>query len=327
MGRLLEVDGLVTEFDVEGGAIRPVNEVSFHLDDGEAVCLVGESGCGKSMAALSIMGLIPAAGRVASGRILFRDRNLPDLTDMEMRKIRGKEVAMVFQEPMTSLNPVFTIGNQIAEAVLVHEKVSKKAAMERAVELLERVAIPDPKARAAAYPHQLSGGMRQRAMIAMALSCGPSLLIADEPTTALDVTIQAQFLDLLRRLQGETGMAVLLITHDLGVVAEFASRVYVLYCGRVVERAPTKALFDDPKHPYTAGLMQSVPTLTGDRSGRLRTIEGVVPDLRSLPRGCAFEERCPLAREECSLAVPPMRELPGGRAARCVLYPTEASHG
>ncbi len=320
MAPLLEVKNLEVVFPTEEGTVRAVDGVSFTVAEEESVCLVGESGCGKSMCALSVMGLIPPAGRAVAGEILFRGSDLLRTKEKEMRSLRGREIAMVFQEPMTSLNPVFTVGFQIAEAVLAHEKVSRKEARARAVELLETVSIPDAGKRLDDYPHQMSGGMRQRVMIAMALACRPSLLIADEPTTALDVTIQAQFLDLLRRLQEEMGLAVLLITHDLGVVAEFASRVYVMYCGRVVEEAAVGDLFGDPLHPYTQGLMKSVPKLHGDRTKRLPAIEGMVPDLRRLPRGCAFAPRCPDSMDSCTKKVPDLIEKPGQRRVRCVLH-------
>jgi oligopeptide transport system ATP-binding protein len=319
MTPLLEVNKLKVHFPSEDGPLPALGGVSFSVGEGEAVCLVGESGCGKSMAALAIMGLLPEAARVGGGEILLRGRDLLKCSEAEMRAVRGKDAAMVFQEPMTSLNPVFTVGFQIAEAVLAHEKVSKREALDRAVHLLEIVAVPDARRRLDDYPHQLSGGLRQRVMIAMALACSPKLLLADEPTTALDVTVQAQFLDLLRRLQGEMGLGVLLITHDLGVVAQFASRVYVMYCGKVVEEAPISALFGDPLHPYTRGLMRSVPRLAGERAARLETIPGSVPDLRHLPPGCAFAPRCPEAREACK-APPPVVSKGEGRAVRCVLY-------
>ena len=319
MAALLEVKNLSTHFPTPEGLVKAVDEVSFTIGEGEAVSLVGESGCGKSMIALSIMGLLSPPGRIAGGEILFAGRDLASLAEAEMRPLRGGKIAMIFQEPMTSLNPVFTVGYQIAEAVLVHEKVSKKEAYDRAARLMEMVSIPDARRRLGDYPHQMSGGMRQRVMIAMALSCKPSLLIADEPTTALDVTIQAQFLDILRRLQGEMGLSVLLITHDLGVVAEFASKVYVMYCGKIVEEAPVEKLFESPKHPYTRGLLKSMPRLDGERGGRLQAIEGMVPDLRRLPAGCHFSPRCAERVESCA-APPRMVEVGGGQSVRCVLY-------
>jgi oligopeptide/dipeptide ABC transporter ATP-binding protein len=317
---LLEVKNLAVAFPSEGGPLRALDGVSFCVGEGEAVCLVGESGCGKSMAALAVMGLLPAAGKVAGGEVFLCGRDLLKCSEPEMRAARGKDVAMVFQEPMTSLNPVFTVGFQIAEAVHAHEKVSKKEALKRAVQLLETVAVPDARQRLKDYPHQLSGGLRQRVMIAMALACGPKLLLADEPTTALDVTVQAQFLDLLRRLQAEMHLGVLLITHDLGVVAEFASRVYVMYCGKVVEEASVADLFREPLHPYTRGLMKSVPRLSGEKARHLPSIEGTVPDLRQLPPGCAFAPRCPDAREGCAMAPPTAITVGDGRTVRCVLY-------
>jgi oligopeptide/dipeptide ABC transporter ATP-binding protein len=323
---LLDVKNLQVTFPSEGGPLPALGGVSFAVGEGEAVCLVGESGCGKSMAALAVMGLLPSAGKVAGGEILLLGRDLLRCSAAQMRAIRGKDAAMVFQEPMTSLNPVFTVGFQIAEAVHAHEKVSKKEALDRAVHLLETVAVPDARQRLDDYPHQLSGGLRQRVMIAMALACGPKLLLADEPTTALDVTVQAQFLDLLRRLQSEMHLGVLLITHDLGVVAEFASRVYVMYCGKVVEAAPVSKLFGEPLHPYTQGLMKSVPRLSVEKSRRLPSIEGTVPDLRHLPAGCAFAPRCPDAREACAVP-PPVVAMGDGRAVRCVLYEGERGAG
>lgn len=319
MPPLLEVKDLQVSIPTDSGPVPALGGVSFSVGEAESVCLVGESGCGKSMAALAVMGLLPATGKVTGGEVLLRGRDLLKCSEPEMRAVRGKEVAMVFQEPMTSLNPVFTVGFQIAEAVLAHEKVSKKEALDRAVHLLETVAVPDARRRLDDYPHQLSGGLRQRVMIAMALACSPKLLLADEPTTALDVTVQAQFLDLLRRLQAEMGLGVLLITHDLGVVAEFASRVFVMYCGKVVEEAPVAELFRDPHHPYTRGLMRSVPRLAGEKVKRLPSIEGTVPDLRNLPPGCAFAPRCPEVREACG-APPPMLPAGEGRSVRCVLH-------
>lgn len=316
---LLEVKDLEVTFPSEGGPLPALGGVSFAVGEGEAVCLVGESGCGKSMAALAVMGLLPPSARVAGGEVLLRGRDLLRFTEEEMRAVRGKEAAMIFQEPMTSLNPVFSVGFQIAEAVMAHEKVSKREALNRAAHLLETVAVPDARRRLDDYPHQLSGGLRQRVMIAMALACSPKLLLADEPTTALDVTVQAQFLELLARLRGEMGLGILLITHDLGVVAEFASRVYVMYCGKVVEEAHVGDLFREPLHPYTQGLLRSVPRLGGERARRLPAIEGNVPDLRHLPPGCAFAPRCPLARKECGVPPPVVSPAPA-RSVRCVLY-------
>jgi oligopeptide/dipeptide ABC transporter ATP-binding protein len=315
---LLEIDDLVVTFRVGGGETRAVDGVSLSIAAGETVGLVGESGCGKSVTALSVLRLLPSPpARVAGGRILWRGTDLLGLADAAMRRVRGKEIAIVFQEPMTSLNPVFTIGSQIEEAIRAHERVGKRAAWDRAVELLGHVGIPDPSLRARDYPHQLSGGMRQRVMIAMALSCRPQLLIADEPTTALDVTVQAGILDLLRRLQEETGMAVLLITHDMGVVAEMARRVLVMYAGQIVEEAPVERLFAEPLHPYTSALLASVPRLDAPRD-RLQAIPGSVPDPSAFPAGCRFHPRCGLAEARCREAVPPLEAKRAGHAARCI---------
>ena len=302
MQPLLDVRNLETHFLLEDGAVRAVDKVSFQVMPGETVALVGESGCGKSVTALSVMRLVSPPGRTVGGQILFQGTDLLQLRENEMRKIRGNEIAMIFQEPMTSLNPVFTVGDQIAEAIVLHQKKSKKDALKDAADMLDKVAIPDPHRRVRDYPHQMSGGMRQRVMIAMALSCNPKLLIADEPTTALDVTIQAQILDILNRLQEEYHLSVLLITHDMGVVAETCRRVVVMYTGRVVEEAPVRELFKTPKHPYTRGLLKSIPKpfVEGEeRPTRLPTIEGNVPDLLELPKGCKFRPRCPDAFDKC----------------------------
>ncbi|MEZ4406288.1 MAG: ABC transporter ATP-binding protein [Polyangiales bacterium] len=311
MNPLLSVRGLVTEFATDRGPLRAVDDVSFDVAAGETVALVGESGCGKSVTSLSVLRLIQPPGRVVSGRVTFDGRDLLQLSEPEMRKVRGGQIGMIFQEPMSSLNPVYTVGDQIVEALRLHSDRSRAAAWERAVELLGMVGIPSPAERARAYPHQLSGGMRQRVMIAMALSCEPRLLIADEPTTALDVTIQAQILELIASLRDRLGMAVVLITHDLGVVAEYAERVVVMYAGRVVERGPAERVFADPRHPYTRGLLRSVPSF-GPNLGakRLPTIRGVVPDLRSLPGGCRFRDRCDDAFEPCPKEEPPLYRVP-----------------
>ena len=318
---LLELRGLVTEFRTERGWVRAVDGVSFEIAPRAIVGLVGESGCGKSVTALSIMRLIASPpGRISAGTIKYAGRDLLRLPSAEMRAIRGNRIAMIFQEPMTSLNPVFTIGDQVGEAVRLHQHKSRREARAIAIEMLRRVGIPSPETRISAYPHQLSGGMRQRVMIAMALACKPDLLIADEPTTALDVTIQAQILELLRSLQRELGMSILLITHDLGVVAETCHEVVVMYAGRVVERAPTETLFAQPRHHYTVGLLRSVPS-HGDGApdserARLREIKGTVPALAELPRGCKFADRCPAVAARCRTEEPALVEL-GASWVRC----------
>ncbi len=311
---VLEVRDLVTEFRTETGTVRAVDGVSFEIPARGTLGVVGESGCGKSVTALSIMRLVTSPpGRIASGSIRYAGKDLLALSAPEMRAIRGNRIAMIFQEPMTSLNPVFTIGDQIGEAVQLHQKKSRREARAVALEMLGLVGIPSPEERIDAYPHQLSGGMRQRVMIAMALACKPDLLIADEPTTALDVTIQAQILDLLRQLQRDLGMSILLITHDLGVVAETCDEVVVMYAGRVVERAPTEALFAGPRHHYTAGLLRSVPTGTHER---LQEIPGMVPALDALPAGCKFVDRCPRAEAKCRDEEPALVAL-GASHVRC----------
>ena len=314
---LLAVDDLVTTFSTEEGLVTPVDGVSFTVERGETVGVVGESGCGKSVTSLSILRLVPSPpGRIAQGRILFEGQDLLTLSEREMRAIRGRDIAMIFQEPMTSLNPVFTCGDQILEALRRHQKVSAAEARNQALELLRLVGIPLPEQRLGAYPHQLSGGMRQRIMIAMALCCHPRLLIADEPTTALDVTIQAQILDLLRHLKRQLSMAVLLITHDLGVVAETAERVVVMYAGKVVEEAPVRTLFHTPRHPYTEGLLRSIPRLD-ERRESLPVIEGMVPNLLDLPSGCRFHPRCPRAERRCREEAPALRSLGEGHRVAC----------
>ncbi len=314
---LLAVDDLVTTFSTEEGLVTPVDGVSFTVERGETVGVVGESGCGKSVTSLSILRLVPSPpGRIAQGRILFEGQDLLTLSEREMRAIRGRDIAMIFQEPMTSLNPVFTCGDQILEALRRHQKVSATEARDQALELLHLVGIPLPEQRLGAYPHQLSGGMRQRIMIAMALCCHPRLLIADEPTTALDVTIQAQILDLLRHLKKQLSMAVLLITHDLGVVAETAERVVVMYAGKVVEEAPVRTLFHTPRHPYTEGLLRSIPRLD-ERRESLPVIEGMVPNLLDLPSGCRFHPRCPRAERRCREEAPALRSFGEGHRVAC----------
>ncbi|WP_224245652.1 ABC transporter ATP-binding protein [Hyalangium gracile] len=319
---LLEVRGLKTRFSLEEGPVLAVDDVSFSIPPGGTLGVVGESGCGKSVTALSVMRLVPdPPGRVVGGEIRFKGQNLLALPEEEMRRIRGHHISMIFQEPMTSLNPVYTVGEQIGEAVRLHQKLDRKQAKARAVDMLRQVGIPAPEQRVDAYPHQLSGGMRQRVMIAMALACNPDLVIADEPTTALDVTIQAQILDLLKRLQAERGMAVMLITHDLGVVAESCDAVVVMYAGRVVEQAPVRALFSRPAHPYTAGLLRSIPSFQEVQGGagrqRLKTIPGMVPSLRRLPVGCRFRDRCERALEVCARVDPPLELKRDGQSAAC----------
>jgi oligopeptide/dipeptide ABC transporter ATP-binding protein len=327
---LLEVIDLMTHFQTREGLVRAVDGVKFYLDRGELLGLVGESGCGKSITALSIMRLIGAPGKIVAGEILFENRDLLKLSNAEMRNVRGDDIAMIFQDPMTSLNPVFTVGEQIAEALRLHRNLSRRDARAAAVAAMREVSIPDPELRANDYPHQLSGGMRQRVMIAMALACDPKLLIADEPTTALDVTIQAQILELLDHLRKTRELAVLLITHDLGVVAEVADRVAVMYTGKIVEESPVDELFARPKHPYTEGLLRSVPKLTAKdvvKQERLQTIEGMVPRPNALPPGCHFEPRCPYAMPRCREGEIPLYPAGEGVVVRCVLYDPSMPHG
>jgi oligopeptide/dipeptide ABC transporter ATP-binding protein len=308
---LLSVDSLVTQFATSSGIVRAVDGVTWDIGEGETVALVGESGCGKSVTALSIMRLVAQpAGRIVSGRIVYKGRDLLALSDEEMRTVRGREIGMVFQEPMTSLNPVLTIGRQLTEALEIHLGMTPADARARAVEILSMVGIPDPARRLRQYPHQFSGGMRQRMMIAMAISCNPSLILADEPTTALDVTIQAQILELMRSLSRRLRVAMLIITHNLGVVARYADRVNVMYAGRIVERATAKELYRTPRHPYTVGLLRSVPRLDEPRRARLDPIEGQPPDLTRLGRGCAFRPRCGWAQDRCDIERPEL--LPTG---------------
>ncbi|HET9467034.1 MAG TPA: ABC transporter ATP-binding protein [Vicinamibacterales bacterium] len=316
---LLRVDDLVTTFKIPGGVVRAVDHVSLELRRGETLGIVGESGSGKSMAALSILRLVQPPGEIHGGPISFNGRSdLLELSERDMRAIRGAEIGFIFQEPMTALNPVFTIGDQIVEALRVHRTATRSGARAKAIELLEAVRIPDPARRVRDYPHQLSGGMRQRVLIAIALACQPLLLIADEPTTALDVTIQAEILDLLREMKEKFHLALILITHDLGVVAGHADRVAVMYAGRIVEEGPMRQIFDSPKHPYTQGLLESIPG--GAPGQRLRAIEGTVPNLAQLPPGCAFEPRCPYRFELCPTAPPPRYDVAPGQRARCYLY-------
>jgi oligopeptide/dipeptide ABC transporter ATP-binding protein len=322
---LLEVRDLVTTFRTDRGVLRAVDGVSFRVPERSTVGIVGESGSGKSVTSLSILRLIQTPpGKIEGGEVLFAGRDLLKMREREMRDVRGNLISMIFQEPMTSLNPVYTVGAQIVEAIRLHQKRSRREAWERAVEMLRLVGIPSPETRAKSYPHELSGGMRQRVMIAMALACEPKLLIADEPTTALDVTIQAQVLDLLRKLQRLLGMSVILITHDLGVVAEFADWIVVMYAGRVVEEGPVEAVFRAPKHPYTEGLLRSIPELgtsadPAKRPRRLPTIEGMVPDLRDLPVGCRFQDRCGYVIEKCRTVEPELLAVAATdeRRSRC----------
>src|ERR1700757_2178343 len=320
-GTVLDVKGLQTVFFTPSGLFKAVDDVSFHVKRGETLAIVGESGCGKSVSALSIMRLVPnPPGRIVGGEILLEGTDLLALDEAKMRDIRGNRISMIFQEPMTSLSPVIRIGDQIGEAVRLHNDMSDRAAWDQAVEMLRLVRIPEPARRAQEYPHQLSGGMRQRAMIAMALACRPALLIADEPTTALDVTIQAQILALMVDLQKELGMGLILITHDLGVVAQTAQRVIVMYAGKKVEEADVDSLFAKPLHPYTRGLMASIPTLPlpGTKStARLAEIPGTVPSLVRLPQGCAFAPRCPLAVDRCRAEYPPLTDYGGAHLAAC----------
>ncbi|OHB69393.1 MAG: peptide ABC transporter ATP-binding protein [Planctomycetes bacterium RBG_16_43_13] len=316
---LLSVEGLKTQFHTDDGTVKAVDGVSFSIKKGETLGLVGESGCGKSVTALSVMRLISQPGRVADGRISFDGVNLLDLPENEMRQVRGNKISMIFQEPMTSLNPVFTVGNQIIEAIILHQKKSKSEAREQTIEMLRKVKIPSPETRVDEYPHQLSGGMRQRVMIAMALSCNPKLLIADEPTTALDVTVQAQILDLLKDLQKEFGMSILIITHNLGVVADIADNVAVMYASKIVEYSSAKEIFGSPKHPYTGGLFKSVPRLGASKLEKLSVIPGVVPNPTRFPSGCKFHPRCPVAEARCKDTEPTLKETSPGHLASCLL--------
>jgi len=322
--RLLEVKHLNTHFFTFDGVARAVDGASFYLDKGEVLGIVGESGCGKSVTAASIMRIVPSPpGRIVGGEILFWGQDLVTLSQKEMRRIRGNRIAMIFQEPMSSLNPVYTVGDQIAEMFILHRQMNKRDALDAAIGMLNKVQIPAPERRVGEYPHQLSGGMRQRAMIAMALACDPELLIADEPTTALDVTVQAQILDLMLKLREDTGTAIQMITHDLGVIAEVADRVVVMYAGRIVEEGPVDDIFYKTLHPYTSGLMASIPMLGGRTAGkqdRLTEIKGIVPSLYDLPVGCKFQQRCPKAMDVCSREEPALTAIDGGHAVRCWLH-------
>lgn len=319
---LLEVNHLRTEFQLKRGTFAAVNDVSFSIDKGEILAIVGESGSGKSVTSLSVMGLIQEPGRITGGEILFKDKNLLKESKKQMQSVRGDQISMIFQEPMTSLNPVYRVKDQIMESIMTHMKLSKKEALARTIHMLEMVGIPSAKERANDYPHQMSGGMRQRVMIAMALACRPELLIADEPTTALDVTIQAQILDLLYHMREKFNMAVLLITHDLGVVSEAADRVIVMYCGQIVEEAKVADLFAEPLHPYTLGLLRSIPRLEDESSEPLYMIKGMVPDPLHMPAGCPFSDRCDRCMERCRTEMPQLLEK-DGRKVRCFLYQTE----
>jgi oligopeptide/dipeptide ABC transporter ATP-binding protein len=318
MATLLEVRHLNTTFRTAAGLVRAVDGVSWDIEEGETVALVGESGCGKSVSALSVMRLVSEpAGRIESGEVLYKGRDLLKLSEEQMRGVRGREIAMIFQEPMTSLNPVLSIGRQLTEGLEIHMKMAPPAAQARAIELLAMVGIPDPARRLAQYPHHFSGGMRQRMMIAMALACNPSLILADEPTTALDVTIQAQILELMKDLARRLGVAMLIITHNLGVVARYADRVNVMYAGRIIERASAAELYANPRHPYTLGLLRSVPRLDEPRRARLDPIQGQPPDLTRLPQGCAFAPRCAYRVERCSESAPPLEALTAGHYSAC----------
>ena len=323
MGNLLEVRNLRTHFFTEDGIVPAVDGVDFTLKPGQTLGIVGESGCGKSITSMSVMRLIPnPPGKIVAGEIIFDKKNLLNLSDAEMRRIRGNDISMIFQEPMTSLNPVFTIGSQIMEAIMLHQKLDKKAAREKCIDMLKLVGIPRANEVVDDYPHQFSGGMRQRVMIAMALSCNPKLLIADEPTTALDVTIQAQILELMKELKEKLNTAIMLITHDLGVVAEMADHIIVMYAGKVVEEASALEIFDDPKHPYTIGLLNSKPNLNRT-SARLDVIPGSVPNPLAIPKGCSFNPRCPHAMEICTKEVPHLDTINQTRKVRCWLFSKE----
>jgi peptide/nickel transport system ATP-binding protein len=320
MGKLLEVKNLRTYFYTDDGVSKAVDDVSFEVDEGHTIGIVGESGCGKSVSCLSVMRLIQTPpGKITGGEVWFKGKNLLELEDSEMRKIRGNSISMIFQEPMTSLNPVFTCGDQIMEALILHQHMNKEQAKQRAIEMLHQVGIPGPEQRVNEYPHQLSGGMRQRVMIAMALSCNPALLFADEPTTALDVTVQAQILDLLRDLQKRFNMAIVIITHDLGVVAEMAERVVVMYAGKVQEDSDVHTIYKNPLHPYTLGLQKAIPRVHQE-TGRLYVIEGIVPNPLDFPPGCKFNPRCPEVMDKCRTQEPELVTITAGHKVRCWLH-------
>jgi len=317
LAKLLEVKDLATYFYTPEGVVKAVDGITYDLEEGEILGLVGESGCGKSVSALSIMRLIQNPGKIVAGEVNFNGQELLSLNNTDMRHIRGKDIAMIFQEPMTSLNPVLTVGRQLTEPLMLHLQLSKKAASDRAGELLNMVGIPEGDRRLGDYPHQFSGGMRQRVMIAMGLSCNPKLLIADEPTTALDVTIQAQILELVQKMGKELGIAVLIITHNLGVVARYADRVNVMYAGKIIERGTAREIYGNPKHPYTLGLLASVPRLDEPRKEKLQPIDGLPPDLIGLPPGCSFRPRCSYAIDRCAVEVPPLFEVADGHTSAC----------
>jgi oligopeptide transport system ATP-binding protein len=318
MTKLLDVKNLSTYFSTDDGIVKAVNDVSFDINEGETLGLVGESGCGKSVSALSILQLIPnPPGKIVNGEIIFDGQNLLDLDKNEICDVRGNKISMIFQEPMTSLNPVYTIGHQLAEPLQLHKDMNKEVAWNEAVKLLSKVQIPEPELRVNAYPHQFSGGMRQRAMIAMGMSCVPKMIIADEPTTALDVTIQAQLLELLKNLSRDFGTSLIIITHNLGVVARYADRINVMYAGRIVEKASARDLYKDPRHPYTIGLMLSVPRLDEDVKKKLIPIEGQPPDLLAIPPGCAFHPRCPYAFEKCRIETPELETIADNHEIAC----------
>jgi len=317
VAKLLEVKGLATYFFTPEGVVKAVDDITYDLEEGEILGLVGESGCGKSVSALSLMRLIAPPGKNVAGEVIFDGKDLLSLSDAEMRSIRGKDMSMIFQEPMTSLNPVLTIGRQLTEALQLHMGMDKNQASTRAGELLLMVGIPEGNTRLSDYPHQFSGGMRQRVMIAMALSCNPKMLIADEPTTALDVTIQAQILELVQKLGKELGTSVLIITHNLGVVARYADRVNVMYAGKIIERGTAREIYGNPRHPYTIGLLASVPRLDEPRKATLDPIEGLPPDLIDLPQGCSFRARCKYAIDRCASEIPPLVEVSEGHTSAC----------
>jgi oligopeptide/dipeptide ABC transporter ATP-binding protein len=318
--KLLEVKNLRVCFETKKKQTCIVDDLNFNVEKGKTLCVVGESGCGKSMTSLSIMGLLPKTGKIKEGQVLFKDDNLAVKTMKQMSKVRGNQISMIFQEPMTSLNPVHTVGRQIAESIIHHQRLNKKEAKRKAIEMLELVGIPSPEQRINAYPHELSGGMRQRVMIAIALSCNPQLLIADEPTTALDVTIQAQILDLMKKLQQEREMGIIMITHDLAVVAEMADDVLVMYAGKAVEYASREALFSTPLHPYTQGLLQCIPDVDEEDKEELYVIKGTVPSPDNMPKGCRFVDRCPFAQEMCKHEVPPLVRYNTDQSVSCWKY-------